>query len=381
MVESVIVIDKKIILSAALEKDPQEDLLKLESRLSKLIQRMILEKPYAHIILAERKGSALFNQFIPRLLETYISIRVFRFDKGHPVIRVISVSKDKNFFSTIKIFIRRLFLPTKIFGEPGIFLTDTIGKGKEFRSAYKTAKLEGIQITDVYGYIAKKEGLDILKKEYPKIHFCFVEELEIPKDEGSSSEPWKSSYWKNHLELMSYFQSRMIPLDIDHPNFTYKFLSGLDKPTIKKIIDDTLYAIAGQNYYHWDDDLTPIPGFFGCSVELYNPELMRDYSTILISDDIYINRITIRFKINFIQCILVVTIFPEIILNRELDSANDACKDFKIKYCHGNIDESIKNSICPQCIDDHFSKAIYKLLNNILINHDMSKQYQLTKID
>ena len=374
-------IDKKTIISDALEIDPQEYFLTLESNLSELIQKMINEKPYAHIILAERKGPALFDQFIPRLFERYISIRVFRFDKGHPIIRVISVSKDRNFLANIKIIIKKFFISTKIFWEPGIFLTDTINKGNEFRSAYFTAKSDGIQITDVYGYIAKKDGLKALKKEFPKINFNFIEEIDAPKDDDPTIDPWNEIHWKSHLKLMSYFQSMMTPLDIDHPIFTYKFISGLDEQSFKSIVDDTFSKIIGNaNFFQWDENLTPFPGLFGYSVELFKPELLREYSPILTSDKISVNRVTIRYKINYLQCKLVVTIVPEICTRGELNPTSDVCKNFKLKNCRGKMDKSIKNSICPQCIDNNFLFSINELFNEHFINHEISKRYKLTKI-
>jgi hypothetical protein len=339
---------------------------RVESDLSNLINSEILKYKYSDVFVIGRKGINLFQPYIAKVngknnLQGIYAIQLFSFSE-HPLVKIlhpiyVSGFKPLRIFETFR----------KRHSANKILLTDAIKTGHEIIEVIDTLKRD--KISKVCGYLANKNGLSELQKEFPEIQFSFskiVDDIDYDKEQD---------------RLQHIYQSRLIPIDGDHPYKIYSLKYQISTDDLVIYVND---AISKFKLPDTDikKDVLIVPHISSYTLNLdfeavskENPDLKQDFYEI--------ERLQMRFKIDPKNSQLR-------IMALALDQTNNLVANgghsiefqkcgMKIlkKICDGicipnPLKDKPEEKICPLCIDVHISnfiisyteKELFKILDS-----------------
>ena len=199
--------DFRTIFPSVFEKDPFEIVSLIEGELSKLVYEEILSESPTVVYIVERKGVNLFHPFFNAIVERH-HIGAIRLYKNSKILRIKGCTSAN--------------------AKESILITDAIGSGAEVSTicdALNDISDSDIPISKVCGYVAKKSGIDELRKKFPHITFKFIHEAE-----GDGT--YNNVLWM----LTPVYHSRLEPLDSEHPFYLYRFTSRIGEDVANPII-------------------------------------------------------------------------------------------------------------------------------------------------
>lgn len=333
-----------------IEFEPYSKLV--ESDLDHLICSEILSYKFSDVFVIGRKGMNLFQPYIKKVngknnLQGIYAIQLFSFSE-HPLIKILHPGRFSN-FKPIK-FIESL--RKKYFGNV-ILLTDAIKSGNEIIEVIEN--LPPHKISKICGYLANKNGLSTLQKKYPYIQFSFSK---IVDDANYDIE-------QDRLQLI--YQSRLIPIDGDHPYRIYSLKYQISTEDLVVHINDLIgkFRLAGTDI---KKDYLIVPQISSYTVNLdfnavsqENPDLKQNLYEV--------ERLQLRFKIDpklsqlrIMALALDLTSDPILNGGCSIEYQNCGIKILK-KMCETiYIPHPLKDNphekICPLCIDKNISNFV-----------------------
>lgn len=341
-------IDFRTIFPDVFEKDPFEIVSVIEGELSKLVYEEILSESPTVVYVVERKGVNLFHPFFNAIVERH-HIGDIRLYKNSKILRI------KGYVSTNA-------------KEP-ILITDAIGSGDEVSTicaALSDLSDSNISVSKVCGYVAKKRGIDELRKKFPQITFKFIHEAE---DDGT--------YNKVLWMLTPVYHSRLEPLDSEHPFYLYLFTHKIGEDTMNHIIvracDELFrgdFSIKGDDLRMDKDDKLRSDNIVGWTVECDDPNSMMGAIIPREQEKFFqAERLELRFRFDASKSRLLLMAFcsPVVDIIRFRNSEVD-CRNFlSRRYCDiFEKDIQAHEVICPLCIDANISLYILDKFENEL---------------
>lgn len=337
------------VFPSAFEKDPFEIKTIIEGELSKLVSQEILSESPTDVYVIERKAVNLFHPFFNTIMGIHhiASINLF---KNSPVAR-IRAPKQRN-------------------KNKSILLTDAIGAGVEVETILNILNGAGVTIFKICGYLAKKKGIEKIKKLYPEITFKFINEID-------DDETYNQILWK----LIPVYHSRIEPLDLEHPFYLYSFTPKIEKDTLKDIINYTTKGLFG------DDLSTSADGWLqGDNIIGYTSECtsLNSITETLISekqkDTIKIERLLLRFRLDELKSQLRVMAFCSICIDiNQFPNKEADCCDFLLQKVCNKIDGENRSpeTLCPHCIDTNLSINLLNKFDDKIKEHALSNGYNV----
>lgn len=310
----------------------------IEGELSKLVYEEILSESPTDVYVIERKGVNLFHPFFNAIMERHHigSIRSYKISQ---------------------IFLIKGYTPTD--GKESIVLTDAIGSGDEVSTICNILKNDlNIPIYKVYGYVAKKESINELKKQFPKITFKFIHEV---KD----YEMYKKVLWR----LTPVYHSRLEPLDSEHPFYLYRFTSRIKEDVANSIIVRACSELFGGNFSVQDGSMRinedgdrRSDDIVGFTVEYNSPDSIMEKIISKEQETFFqIERLLLRFVFDKSKSRFRAMAFcspNDLVLNRFRNNEID-CRSFLSRmYCDTFEKDIAHKVVCPLCIDTNMSIKI-----------------------
>ncbi len=368
-------IDLKYYFSQAYNTKSEPYSKNVESDLGQLIKSEIMNFKYSDVYVIGRKGINLFQPYIKKVnwrsnLQGIYVIQLFSFTE-HPFVRILQPIRTSD-FKLIRFFER---IRKKYFGNI-ILLTDAIKTGNEI-----TEVIEGLQqfkISKVCGYLANKNGLSTLQKKFPDIQFSFVK---IVDDINYDLEQDKLQY---------IYQTRLIPIDGDHPYRIYFLKFQISPDDLVTFVKQAIYKFKLVDADIIKDDLivpdissyTAILDFNTVSLE--NPDLKQDAFEVEL--------IKMRFKIDPKLSQLRIMAIALDQTNNPIPNEGTPIKfpkcGIKIfnKMCEAMyiprpLRDKPEEKICPLCIDMHISNYIIWYTERELFKILESRGVKIEKMD
>jgi len=346
------IIDLKYYFSEAYKIDFGSFSKKIEFDLNNLIKSEILNYRYSDVMVIGRKSFNLFQPYIKKIkknpLQEIYTIKLFSFTE-HPIVSTLHPSA-LDFFNPIQAI---EILWKKIFGKI-ILLTDAIKTGEEVSEVIEN--LTPDKISKVCGYLANKNGLSQLQKKYPKIQFSF---LNIVND---------TNYDIEQDRLQYVYQSRLIPIDGDHPFEIYSLKHQMNFDDLNLLIINII------NKYKSADKDVKKDQLIVEHISSYTINL--DFNAVLKEKPDFnqkffkIDRMQFRYKFDPIQSQLRIMVLaldltdPNLLINEKQAIEYKQCGlKLPFKMCEGvfippSSKDNPQQKICPLCIDRNISKFI-----------------------
>lgn len=260
-------IDEKLAFFDNSDPNPLNTRNTIENELKELIEREFpITKSY-NIILTERKGLFLFHPLIGKLKHNgVLSIKLFKLE---------------NDLKIKGLFVRnQIIFETKIESD-GAILTDAIGQGNELDELLKLFNDGAIK--KIVGYIAKKEGYEKLKAEYPSIEFQFVRPVE------------NSEYFAEQRRLQAVYQSRMERMDEEHPLGKFKIEPTIPVDVLCDMIKTSIVPFYDGSIDFSKDNLaiTTLDGF---TVTFWDVTKVLNKDFRIDSSQLEMDRVQLRFR-------------------------------------------------------------------------------------
>lgn len=167
-------INLQTVFPSAFEMDPEETANGIEKNLQNLVSNHILTEEPTKVFVSGRKGVNLFHPFFNKILEKHSLVPVSLY-KISPIVIM------KEFFNGT---------------DKSILLIDKIEK-EEAKNIRKLLIKSNISIFKVCGYLAKKEDINELRKQFPDTFFNFRYEVD------------DNTYNEVNSKLISVYQSRI----------------------------------------------------------------------------------------------------------------------------------------------------------------------------
>ncbi|OEU43486.1 hypothetical protein BGV40_03840 [Methanosarcina sp. Ant1] len=323
--EDDIIIGLEQVFPKTFEVDPFEIITKIETEMSQLISDEILSEESTFIYIVERRALNLIHPFLNSIIDHHNVgfIRVNRDDK----IQIRQNSND---------------------GSKCIVLTDAIRRGEEISKIIRFLTEKNIKILKVCGYLACRKNVERVKKEFPTTKFIFVHNVEASEE-----------YNQYHVELIPIHQSRIEPLDSEHPYYTYNILPKINKLDAPQIIQ----ALCGSTPK--DDDKLRSCGVIGYTVEFEEINTFENLKVIRQIDDLKIERLLLRFRLDISKSLLRIMAFcpvnPGIIEQNQKSCHIKKIIPKKNAYC--KLLEKSNKMMCPICLDTNLSLLVLEEIN------------------
>ena len=330
-------IDFHTIFPEVFEGDSFEIASIIEGELSKLVYEEILSESPTDVYVIERKGVNLFHPFFNAIMERHHigSIRSYKISQ---------------------IVLMKGYTPTD--AKESIMLTDAIGSGDEVSTICTILNDLNIPIYKVYGYVAKKESINELQKQFPQITFKFIHEV-------NDYEMYKKVLWR----LTPVYHSRIEPLDSEHPFYLYRFTSKIEEDVANPIIVRACSELFGGNFSVQDesmrinedsdrrsDDIVGVTVEYDSSDSIMEKIISKEQKTFF-----QIERLLLRFVFDTSKSRLRAMAFcspVDVDLNRFRNN-EVGCRNFLSRmYCDTFERDIAHEVICPLCIDTNMSIKI-----------------------
>lgn len=330
-------IDFHTIFPEVFEGDSFEIASIIEGELSKLVYEEILSESPTDVYVIERKGVNLFHPFFNAIMERH-HIGSIRSYKISPIV------------------LMKGYTPTD--AKESIVLTDAIGTGDEVSTICNMLNNLNIPIYKVCGYVAKKESINKLQKQFPQITFKFIYEV-------NDYEMYKKVLWR----LTPVYHSRLEPLDSEHPFYLYRFTSRIGWDVANPIIVRACSKLFGGNFSVQDesmrinedsdrrsDDIVGVTVEYDSSDSIMEKIISKEQKTFF-----QIERLLLRFVFDTSKSRLRAMAFcspVDVDLNRFRNN-EVGCRNFLSRmYCDTFERDIAHEVICPLCIDTNMSIKI-----------------------
>jgi len=331
----------------------------IDSALLPFFNREVVQDKDTNVIAVERKGLNLFHPYLNSIkgMRTIISIKPL----NHAPYKM-----EYHFHSVLN------------FDRSYILLTDAISTGTEARtilnlSIFKIKALGGYK--KVCGYIALKNSLDELQREYPEIEFRFLRIIE-DLDE----------YYETHKKIIYVYQKRMEPIDEEHEFFVVDIKPELSVTEIKSHLMNIITQRFGDCAELQDNELG-IGIRFNFTAYFNEPEQFMDtaFNIRLLKDDV-LDKLAIRFKYSSDDAKLRVMALSMPHLNRESriqflrrrilgSCARKVPKNHcKLPPYWARLSLPMNRSIlCADCVDTNISKTLLDEIYSLIAGSGLLK--------
>jgi len=241
----------------------------IENELSELIDCEFPKTESYNIILTERKGLFLFHPLLDRLKHNGVSS-----------IKLFKVKAKSDIEITGKLIRNNIIFDPK----PGcstVILTDAIGHGNELNELLEVMNIPAI--TKVVAYIAKKEGYEKLKENYPTIDFRY----KIPIE--------NSAYLAGQRRLQTVYQSRMERMDEEHPVIKFKIEPTIPIPLLNRMIRSAIVSFYEGEIDYSNDNLG-IDVLQGFTVTFFDVKKILNMNFQIDPSHMKLDRVQLRFR-------------------------------------------------------------------------------------
>lgn len=332
--------------------------------LNKLIISEIVDHNNYNILVIGRKGLNLFQPYITAInqtnnLQEIYTIRLFSHTK-HPMIRPVGPRGHSDHRPINK----KESIKDGCSSSQYILLTDAINTGDEIQKVMNTIEPESI--SKICGYLANKDKLSELQKNYPNIQFSFI------KIEN------EDEYTLEQDRLQHISQSRLIPTDGEHPYRIYSLKYQVSTEDLVNHMDNIFSKFKSDGYRLLKKDYLIVPNISSYTINLdysklceENPELIQPYYVI--------ERMQVRFKIDPKVSKLMIMALALDLTNNIYIHTNGKCH-IEYNKCGINIHDKMcekvemptpmednpRDKICPLCIDFNISNLLISYAENEL---------------
>lgn len=166
----------------------------IEKEIQHFFTNEIVRNRYSNIVIVERKGLNLFHPYLHNVagLHGLSSIKLHGDPGEFPQ---VAITKNYSLTRSTKNY---------------VIITDAIDTGSEIKRiiySYYPRLFHKPKISKVCGYLAKKDAITELEKEFPKIEFKFLNVVD------------NDDYQKKQEMILCVYQDRMEPIDEEHDFF------------------------------------------------------------------------------------------------------------------------------------------------------------------